>query len=417
MANYVVKDPEYTPKTAVSRAEVESDHALSVFEAGMVIDSIYRVVRCLRLGRMGVVYLCELIEDASPPLPLVVVKMLHRSICEEGDKNPLFVRFYREVDAAFRIAHPNVVSPLQFIHQEGQLGYSMEFVGGGDLARLLASEGRFSEEQTMVTLEYLVRGVEAIHRAGVIHRDLKLENVLLTEDRCPKIADFGVAYCGYGQRLTSKGSIVGTLQYVSPEYLEKGIVTRQGDIYSLGAIGYELITGQPPFWGLGACELIEAKISRPPADPREVNGDISAGFTHILMKALNRDMGGRFRSASEFGVALREVLERRAIPVGQRDLITSPNNAHQRYAGTDEREVAGSPSGSSFQRNAHTFVEEEIEAQPETVRFYWVRLLMVVIGTLLAFTILWLWSGGDTRSRRDDRPVVVHSGRFSAARC
>jgi serine/threonine-protein kinase len=216
MANYVVKDPDDIPVETGQPSASGCDSEKTLFAEGSVVNFIYRVVRCLAFGRMGVVYLCELIEEGVEPFPLVVVKMLHRSVSDEGESNPTFLRFYREVDAAFRIAHPNVVSPLQFIHFEGQIGYSMEYVGGGNLAQRIASEGPLGERDAIQMLELISRGVEAIHRAGVIHRDLKPENVLLTDERRPKIADFGVAYCGSGQRFTGKGSIVGTLPYLSP---------------------------------------------------------------------------------------------------------------------------------------------------------------------------------------------------------
>jgi serine/threonine protein kinase len=278
---------------------------LNILEPGTLVGRVYRIMRCLEIGRMGVVYVSEVLEDDLSPPPLVAVKMLFPSIVADGESNPLFVRFHREVDALFRVAHPNVVGAIQFIGFDNHVGYSMEYVDGGDLSRILASQGPFDEQKCIEVLMRIGRGLEAIHRAGVIHRDLKPENILVTRQGEPKISDFGVAYCGYGQRLTTKGSIVGTLSYLSPEYLEKGIVVRQGDVYALGAIGYEMLVGEPPFWGLNLCETIESKVSRPPPDPREKRSAVSRALSEIIMKALATNVDARFRTASEFCDALK----------------------------------------------------------------------------------------------------------------
>jgi serine/threonine-protein kinase len=377
---------------------------------------------------MGVVYLCELIEEGVEPFPLVVVKMLHRSVSDEGESNPTFLRFYREVDAAFRIAHPNVVSPLQFIHFEGQIGYSMEYVGGGNLAQRIASEGPLGERDAIQMLELISRGVEAIHRAGVIHRDLKPENVLLTDERRPKIADFGVAYCGSGQRFTGKGSIVGTLPYLSPEYLEKGLITRQGDLYAVGAIAYELVTGLAPFSGLGPCEMIEAKISRLPPDPRERNSNLSSAFVQVIMKALSRDLGGRFRTAAECNIAFRELL-------GRSNLFRS-FETEEGDAGTDlNQSDNSSPEESLYKKSTPDLPNtgpydpyerpesEKLDSSPDTEsplqhpNINWTRLCMVILGTVLAFAILWLWGSRENGLKLKSLPVIVESAPFLKINC
>lgn len=402
MANYVVKDPDDISVEVGQSPALGLDSDKNLFPEGTVVNSIYRVLRCLEFGRMGVVYLCELIEEDVPPFPLVVVKMLHRSVSDEGESNPTFLRFYREVDAAFRIAHPNVVSPLQFIYYDGQIGYSMEYVGGGNLAQLIAAEGPLQEREAIRMLGLISQGLEAIHRAGVIHRDLKPENVLLADDRRPKIADFGVAYCGSGKRLTAKGSIVGTLPYLSPEYLEKGLITKQGDLYAIGAIAYELVTGLAPFAGLGPCEMIEAKISGPPVDPREKNSNLSSEFVQVIMKALSRDLGRRFRTAAECKIAFRELsgdstlfqcFEAGAEDVDS-DLQQSDNTDLEGslredlaldHLNNDTSQLYESPESEPCQPSSDT----ESPLQPPIIN--WTRLCMVILGTVLAFAILWLW--------------------------
>lgn len=280
---------------------------------GSVIGGLYRVVRCLGLGRTGVVYLCEVLEDGGgASLPLVAVKLLARSIVEEGERNPLFVRFQREVDAIFRVAHPHVVSAYQFIQHEGLFGYSMDYIAGGNLAQYLISQGPLDESVAIVMFEQLSQGLEAIHAAGVIHRDIKPENILLTPDFQAKISDFGVSYCGLGSRLTMNGALVGTIQYLSPEYLEKGVISRQGDVYALGVLAYEAVTGEAPFVGLGLYEALEAKVTREAPNPREKNEWISAELAEVIQRALSPRLEKRFRSAAEFNEAIRALVAKRA---------------------------------------------------------------------------------------------------------
>lgn len=428
MANYVVKNPEDIPVELGQPCAIGCDCVKTLFAEGTVVNSIYRVVRCLEFGRMGIVYLCELIEEGVAPFPLVVVKMLHRSVSDEGESNPTFLRFYRELDAIFRIAHPNVVSPLQFIHYDGQIGYSMEYVSGGNLAQLIAAEGPLPEREAIQMLELISRGVEAIHRAGVIHRDLKPENVLLTDDRRPKIADFGVAYCGTGQRLTGKGSIVGTLPYLSPEYLERGLITRQADVYAVGAIAYELVTGVAPFSGFGPCEMIEAKISCSLVDPRERNSNLSSELVQVIMKALSRDLGGRFRTAAECNTAFRELLGHsssyHSFEIGSEDAqITleqsdnaDPDNNFTKKLTFDPKDKE--PSGLCEQS------ESELRQPPADNEFHsqrplinWIRLCMVILGTLLAFAILWIWGSRGSDGPLDVMPVIVDAAPFLKINC
>jgi serine/threonine protein kinase len=275
---------------------------------GALVAGIYRIVRCLGMGRTGAVYLCEVAEEeGKDPPPVVAVKLLSRAIAAEGDRNPLYVRFHREVDAIFRIAHPNVVSAFQAIRHDGLVGYSMDFVEGGSLARLVGASGGLEERIAVSLLEQISRGLEAIHAAGVIHRDIKPENILLTPQKQPKISDFGVAYCGFGSRLTSNGALVGTVQYLSPEYLEKGVVSRQGDVYALGVVAYELVTGSAPFVGLGLYEAIDAKVSGDAPDPRDRNPRVSPELAEVIQRALSPSLERRYRSAAEFGHSVRSL--------------------------------------------------------------------------------------------------------------
>ncbi len=363
-----------------NKRDGSTNQDLNILEPGTLIGRVYRILRCLEIGRMGVVYVSEVLEDDVSPPPLVVIKMLFPSIVADGESNPLFVRFHREVDALFRVAHPNVVGALQFIGVDNHVGYSMEYVDGGDLSRILASQGPFDEQKSIEVLTQIARGLEAIHRAGVIHRDLKPENILVTRQGEPKISDFGVAYCGYGQRLTTRGSIVGTLSYLSPEYLEKGIVLRQGDVYALGAIGYEMLIGEPPFWGLSLCETIESKVSRPPPDPREKRSAVSRALSEIIMKALATNVDARFRTASEFCDALKMLVGTPVTSPRSRHLLDSGDTVKEIEAKLNDDNDASAPIEVGQAPSSATNIQEIT---------YWLSILLVaILGGLIIFLAL-----------------------------
>lgn len=370
----------------MKRSTVSSSDMLSFSEEGglkvrpispsSMIGGLYRVVRCLGLGRTGVVYLCEVLEDgADSSLPLVAVKLLARSIAEERERNPLFVRFQREVDAIFRVASPHVVSAYQFIHHDGLFGYSMDYVSGGNLAQALAHRGSFEESPAMSMLDSLSQGLEAIHSAGVIHRDIKPENILLTPEFQPKISDFGVSYCGLDSRLTVNGALVGTIQYLSPEYLEKGVISKQGDVYALGVLAYEIMTGEAPFVGLGLYEALEAKVTREAPDPREKCSAVSAGLAEIIQRALSPRLEKRYRSAAEFNQAIRLLTTRRA-------------SARSGGSGTRPRGSTVNGADSLALGGASAFTEEQTEGWGR--RHILPRIpLMVLMLVVVAIVLQW----------------------------
>ncbi len=333
---------DVTPENSLVNTIGEPDDGgseASLVTPGTIVGGLYRVVRCLGLGRMGGVFLCEVLEDGGgAKLPLVAVKLLSRSIVKEGERNPLYGRFHREVEAIFRVSHPNVVSAFQFINNDGLIGYSMDYVSGGNLASYLADNWPLEEWRVVGFIDHLSRGLEAIHEAGVVHRDLKPENILLTPQLHPKISDFGVAYCGLGSRLTANRALVGTIQYLSPEYLEKGVVSAQGDVYALGVVAYELVTGAAPFGGLGLYEAIEAKVNGGAPDPRESEHQISDELAEVIQRALSPRLQERFRSAAEFNRAIRSVGSR----------AVRGNRIHQsnRFDAREEEKSEGSTQGS-----------------------------------------------------------------------
>lgn len=272
---------------------------------GTLIASRYEVVKCLGAGSMGLVYACRRRGEAGSGL--VAVKVLFPEVAR--DKTQL-ARFRNEVFAAYGVSHPNVVKVGEYSRDGDLVFYTMEFVSGGDLATKL---GRAAEKipiaATVKMLSQMAAGVQAIHDAGVIHRDLKPENILLTKEGDVKIADFGIARLemGTGRKLTEHGGVVGTIDYVAPEYLLNSQIDGRGDIYALGILGYEMIAGESPFKGDSIYDTMWKRIKYDPIPPSQIRPECPARLDAIILKAMARAPEERYQTARDMCEQLNSI--------------------------------------------------------------------------------------------------------------
>lgn len=297
---------------------------LSIWESGYVVAGRYEVVRCLGIGSMGVVYLCR--HRALDGF-LVALKVLNPTNAVEGSEEQFFARFRNEILATRSINHPNVVCTYDYVSEPGLEAYSMEFMRGGDLATYLRRVTHMDLRNVVKMLIQMCAGVQAIHDANFMHRDLKPENFLLSGSRQIKIADFGIARNEYGPRITARGGVVGTVQYLSPEYLQTSEYTKQGDIYSLGTLAYEMITGAVPYGGNNLFQIVELKLRSDPPPPHERNPWCPDGLSRIVMRALQRDLSLRYPSAGEMEQDCRAILEKEPLrgAAGPRRALNLPS--------------------------------------------------------------------------------------------
>jgi serine/threonine protein kinase len=278
-----------------------TDPHVSSLEPGTVIGGKYEVVRCLGAGSMGMVYACRHRDLQGQ---LVAAKVLFNEVASDS---VAAARFKNEILASYGVSHPNVVRAYEFIRDGDVVAYTMEFIGGGDLADRMARPELLSISEILRLLSQMTAGVQAIHDAGIVHRDLKPENILLTNDGNVKIADFGIARKTDGPKLTEHGGVVGTLEYVSPEYMLRSQVDWRSDIYALGVLAYELITGEAPFKGDSAYASISKRLQTDPEDPSKYRAECPAGLDRIVLRALHRDPEERYQSAVEMFYDLQKV--------------------------------------------------------------------------------------------------------------
>jgi eukaryotic-like serine/threonine-protein kinase len=266
------------------------------FDKGQVIAGRYRVLRRLGVGGMADVYLAE---DGTLGRQVAVKVLLKRY---SGDAQ--FVeRFRREAQAAASISHPNIVNIYDWGPVDGTYYIVMEYVEGETLKDRIRREGRCSPgEAVRVTLE-LLAAVQVAHGAHIVHRDIKSQNILIDSAGTVKVTDFGIAKADNSQ-MTEAGSILGTAQYLAPEQAKGEPVDERTDLYSVGVVLYEMLTGAVPFLGDSAVTVALKHVNEQPTEPAEVVPGMPHSLNQIVLKALAKDPDHRYRNAAEFSADL-----------------------------------------------------------------------------------------------------------------
>jgi serine/threonine-protein kinase len=239
----------------------------------------------------------------------VAIKVLPASFTDD----PQFrKRFEREARIVARLEHPAVVPVYDVGEEDGQPFFVMRYMSGGSLADRL-KKGPLSLQETLRLLEHLGPALDEAHRKGIVHRDLKPANILFDASGLPYLSDFGIAKIVSGsQQTTLTGDlIVGTPAYISPEQAKGEAVDGRSDIYSLGAILYHMLSGQPPYQADTPMSLALKHITEPPPDILQVNPSLPPAVAALIRKAMAKDPNERFSTAGELVAALREVVEGR----------------------------------------------------------------------------------------------------------
>ncbi len=268
----------------------------------------HELLEVLGHGGMGIVYKARHLRLNRS----VAIKMLLTGAHARPESRE---RFLREAEAVASLRHPNIVQVYDMGDQAGQPYFTMEYIEGGTLAQQLAGTPQ-PPRQAAAMLATLAEAVQAAHRSGIVHRDLKPSNILLTADGTPKISDFGLARRMHGEAgLTWTGTAVGTPSYMAPEQAEAGPL-RWGpavDVYALGAILYELLTGRPPFRAETAAQTVRQVISQDPPPPSRLNGKVPRDMEIICLKCLSKEPHLRYDGAAAMAADLHRFLAGEAI--------------------------------------------------------------------------------------------------------
>src|SRR4051794_22811822 len=230
----------------------------------------------------------------------VAIKML----AERYSEGEAFVeRVPREAQAAAGLNHPNIVSIYDRGEADGSYYIAMEYLDGRPLKDEIVEDGPLPAPLAIDYALQILQALRFAHRNGVVHRDIKPHNIIVGRDRRLKVTDFGIARAGASQ-MTEVGSIIGTAQYLSPEQARGQQVRPPADLYSLGVVLYEMLTGRVPFEGDSAVAIAMKHVSDPPPPPRELNPQISLALEQVVLRALAKDPSLRYGSADEMAADL-----------------------------------------------------------------------------------------------------------------
>ncbi len=298
-----------------------------------VIDGRYRVRSRIGSGGMADVYCATDLQLGRP----VALKLLYRRFAEDQE----FVeRFRREASSAAGLQHPNVVGVFDRGEWDGTYYIAMEYLAGRSLKDIVREEGPLAPDRAVDLIGQVLRAARFAHRRGIIHRDFKPHNVIVDAEGRAKVTDFGIAKAGASD-MTETGSIMGTAQYLSPEQAQGHAVSAQSDLYSIGIMLYELLTGRVPFDGDSPVTVALKQVSEHPIPPAELNPAISPQLESVVMRALRKEPAARFPDADAFIAALEQAQGLpEAAPTGIYPALPYPPPAPARPAAEDLERAA-----------------------------------------------------------------------------
>ena len=311
------------------------------FEIGQQVGD-YEIVSMLGVGGMGRVYrVRNVISDRTEAM-----KVLLPDLVAEPD---LAVRFISEIRMLASFDHPNIAQLHTAFQVDNQLVMMMEFVEGSTLEQI-AKQGPIPQSDIINYMQQVLAALSYAHGRGVVHRDIKPANIMVTSQGTVKLMDFGIAKSRTEQDLTRPGTTMGSLYYMSPEQVRGGTVDARSDIYSVGVMMYELLAGRRPFVADSAYEILNQQCNVVPQPPVEVNTQLPAPLSDIIVCAMAKDPVNRFQNAQALSNALRQVAAMQNDPTKKEEAaftpVAIPGTAQPAAQGFAP--VASAPSGTAF---------------------------------------------------------------------
>jgi beta-lactam-binding protein with PASTA domain/predicted Ser/Thr protein kinase len=334
-------------------------------QRGTVVDERYKLDRKIGSGGMADVWLADDTELDRK----VAIKILHDRFAQDSE----FVqRFQREAQAAAGLQHPNVVGIFDRGAFDGTYFIAMEYVDGPSMKDLV--KGGMSPKDAIDFTRQILNAARFAHRKGIVHRDLKPQNVLIDDEGRARVADFGIARAGENSDITATGSVMGTAQYISPEQAQGKPTTPRSDIYSIGVILYEAVTGRVPFEGESAVAVALKQVSEAPRRPSAINPNVPPALDAVVMRALAKDPDARFNDADAFLKALDAAEKAPDTPRAQDTAA---------YAAVTPEGEAAIPGEEAYDE------EEELERERRRRRWRWIIIALLAAGVaaLVAFAL------------------------------
>ncbi|KIL44840.1 Stk1 family PASTA domain-containing Ser/Thr kinase [Jeotgalibacillus soli] len=376
---------------------------------GRRLSGRYKILQTIGGGGMANVYLAhDMILDRD-----VAVKVLRLDYVSE---NELMKRFQREAQSATSLTHPNIVS-MYDVGDEGELYYLvMEYVDGMTLKEYIQRNSPVSLEHAIQIMSQLTDAISHAHHNGIIHRDIKPQNILVDHEGHIKITDFGIAMALSATSITQTNSVMGTVHYLSPEQARGGIATKKSDIYSLGIVMFELITGRLPFEGESAVSIALKHLQSEIPHPSKWIPNLPQSVENVILKATTKDSFYRYESADEMQEDLKTVLDkdRENEPV----FTVEPDNDATRAIPVIRDERSFTNMADTKVRNESTVVQsakDPVEQQeaPKRKRKKWPWIVLVTL-LLILISVSTMAAMGVFGPTRIELPDVVGETREDA---
>ncbi|HEV4288412.1 TPA: serine/threonine-protein kinase StkP [Streptococcus pneumoniae] len=364
-----------------------------MIQIGKIFAGRYRIVKQIGRGGMADVYLAkDLILDGEE----VAVKVLRTNY----QTDPIAVaRFQREARAMADLDHPHIVRITDIGEEDGQQYLAMEYVAGLDLKRYIKEHYPLSNEEAVRIMGQILLAMRLAHTRGIVHRDLKPQNILLTPDGTAKVTDFGIAVAFAETSLTQTNSMLGSVHYLSPEQARGSKATVQSDIYAMGIIFYEMLTGHIPYDGYSAVTIALQHFQKPLPSVIAENPSVPQALENVIIKATAKKLTNRYRSVSEMYVDLSSSLsynrrnESKLIfdETSKADTKTLPKVSQSTL--TSIPKVQAQTEHKSIKNPSQAVTEETYQPQaPKKHRFKMRYLILLASLVLVAASLIWILS-------------------------
>ncbi|WP_445614314.1 Stk1 family PASTA domain-containing Ser/Thr kinase [Geobacillus sp. YF-1] len=355
---------------------------------GKRLNDRYKIISLIGGGGMANVYLArDIILERD-----VAVKVLRLDFANDDR----FIKWFRcEAQAATSLNHEHIVSIYDVGEEEGVYYIVMEYVQGSTLKQYIQQHAPLPVEQALSIMDQLTSAIAHAHENGIIHRDIKPQNILLDEHGRVKVTDFGIAVAMSGTTITQTNSVLGSVHYLSPEQARGGIATEKSDIYSLGVVMFELLTGRLPFSGESAVSIVLKHLQAETPSPRAWNPEIPQSVENIVLKAMAKDPFYRYPSAREMNEDIRTALD----PSRRNEAkFTIPDDGEEATKAVpiikDKESAASAQETFAAEKTAPESAQQDEQPKPNRKRKWkwaaWLAAILLLLGAAAVSALTWI---------------------------
>ncbi len=340
---------------------------------GKRLDGRYEIIEIIGVGGMAVVYKAfDNIDNR-----IVAVKVLKDEFLQNEEFRR---RFKNESKAIAVLSHPNIVKIYDVSYGDNLQYIVMEYVDGITLKEYIEQQGRLDIREAIYFVTQILRALQHAHDKGIVHRDIKPQNIMLLSDGTIKVTDFGIARFSRSETRTMTDGAIGSVHYISPEQAKGSVTDAKTDLYSVGVVLYEMLTGKVPFQSDNAVSVALMQLQNDPVRPRELNPDIPVGLEQIIIRAMQKSPNDRYQSASEM---LMDIAEFKKNPNVKFDYSYFVDKQPTKYVPLSSIESAAKNSDKSQEDAYDEDEEDDSKAKKKTI-----GVLAGVLGVLILFAVI-----------------------------